>query len=215
MKLNNIIDDTTSLTSYISSHSSISSGHGCRICTEPVDNEIKFCKCSGYVAIVHKECLLKWLSISNKDHCEICNYKFNLKIIKKVIWTNVFFISIFILGTILAYLYTYLNTHNNDTSIYILTGITIIILIVSAINNNKHLFLNKIIDINEYNSEHHYEDNENLLIQEITDNSDNNSDNNLNFHPLIITDDQYIAASQTNTNNTEPTEPTETDRLLE
>ena len=210
MKQNNLIDDNTSLNSHISSHSSISSGHGCRICTEPVDHEIKFCKCSGYVAIVHKECLLKWLSMSNKDHCEICHYKFNLKITQNLIWSNVFFMSIFIFGTIFAYLYTYLNTHNNDTSIYILSGMTIIILIVSAINNNKYLFLNKIIDINEY-TENDYQDNENSLPAEITDNLDSNSDNNLNFHPLIITDEHYIPVSQTNNNTT----PTESDRLLE
>jgi len=215
MKQNNFIDDNTSLNSYISDlcdNSSISSEYGCRICTEPVDNEMNFCKCSGYVAIVHKECLLKWLYISKKDHCEICNYKFNLKITQTFIWTNIFFISIFILGTIFAYLYTYLNTQNNDTSIYLLSGLTIILLIVSAINNNKHLFINRIIDINEYNSENDYENNENSLTEEITDNLDNNSDNNLNFHPLIITDERYIPVSQTNTSNLVPTE---SDRLLE
>jgi hypothetical protein len=215
MKQHNFIDDNTSINSYISDlceNSSISSEYGCRICTEPVDNKMKFCKCLGYVAIVHKECLIKWLSISKKDHCEICNYKFNLKITQKFILTNLFFIIIFILGTIFAYLYTYLNTQNNDPHINLLSGSTIILLIVLAINNNKHLFIKKTIDINEDNSENDYENNENLLTEEITDNLDNNSDNNLNFHPLIITDDRYIPISQTNTSNLAPTE---SDRLLE
>ena len=95
-----------------------------------IENEMYFCKCSGYVAIIHKECLLKWLSMI-KTQCEICNHKFDLHISKQYIWTNVLLMSIFILVTITAYLYTFLFTKNNDVSIYILSALTTVLLIVS------------------------------------------------------------------------------------
>ena len=46
----------------------------CRICLEPGGQT--FCRCKGTAGNVHQECLLKWLEVSRRDHCEICNYTF-------------------------------------------------------------------------------------------------------------------------------------------
>ena len=207
MKLNTLLEDNTSVNSYSSINTeqdnlSISSGHGCRICTEPVENEMYFCKCSGYVAIIHKECLLKWLSMSNKTQCEICNHKFDLHISKQYIWTNVLLMSIFILVTITAYLYTFLFTKNNDVSIYILSALTTVLLIVSAIRNNKKLFIKKIIDVDEYYEQTQFKENIS---------SCNQRDLHLNFHPLIINENQNLSINNTLSEE----ETTESDRLLE
>lgn len=64
-----------------SSPSSTSSQLNCRICLMSVEPQhIKnYCLCSGSTGVYHKSCQLKWLVISNKDKCEVCNYAFNLK----------------------------------------------------------------------------------------------------------------------------------------
>ena len=40
---------------------------------------IKPCLCKGTTAFVHKECLLKWLDVSNSKKCEICHFEFRYK----------------------------------------------------------------------------------------------------------------------------------------
>ena len=64
-----------------SSPSSTGSQLNCRICLMPVEPQhIKnYCLCSGSTGVYHKSCQLKWLVISNKEHCEVCKYKFNFK----------------------------------------------------------------------------------------------------------------------------------------
>lgn len=64
-----------------SSPSSTGSQLNCRICLMPVESQhIKnYCLCSGSIGIYHKNCQLKWLVLSNKEECEVCNYKFNFK----------------------------------------------------------------------------------------------------------------------------------------
>lgn len=47
----------------------------CRICLEEGDL-IQPCNCMGTTAYVHEDCLVKWLSISNRTECEICRYKY-------------------------------------------------------------------------------------------------------------------------------------------
>lgn len=56
-----------------------SSGSVCRICHEEDSSEnlISPCECTGTSGLVHKNCLEKWLSASNKTECEICKYQFN------------------------------------------------------------------------------------------------------------------------------------------
>ena len=209
MKLNKLLEDNSSISSdnLDEDNSSISSGHGCRICTEPVEDEMNFCRCTGYTAIVHKECLLKWLLISNKTQCEICNQKFNLHVSKEYIWRNILCMSAFILVTTSAYLYTFLFTKNNDVSIYILSGLTTVLLVVSAVRNNKQLFLKTIIDIEEY-----YEqiESDNSSINCRNSVSEDQQDLHLNFHPLILNE-----SINNSPQSRLVSDPSERDRLLE
>ncbi|KAF2803294.1 uncharacterized protein BDZ99DRAFT_576204 [Mytilinidion resinicola] len=51
----------------------------CRICRgEGTPDEPLFypCKCSGSIKFVHQECLMEWLSHSQKKHCELCKTPF-------------------------------------------------------------------------------------------------------------------------------------------
>lgn len=51
----------------------------CRICRgEGTPNEPLFypCKCSGSIKYVHQDCLMEWLSHSQKKHCELCKTPF-------------------------------------------------------------------------------------------------------------------------------------------
>ncbi|GAP89800.1 putative E3 ubiquitin-protein ligase MARCH6 [Rosellinia necatrix] len=51
----------------------------CRICRgEATDTEPLFfpCKCSGSIKYVHQDCLMEWLSHSQKKHCELCKTAF-------------------------------------------------------------------------------------------------------------------------------------------
>ncbi|KAL1890402.1 hypothetical protein Sste5346_008229 [Sporothrix stenoceras] len=51
----------------------------CRICrSEGTPQEPLFypCKCSGSIKYVHQDCLMEWLSHSQKKHCELCKTSF-------------------------------------------------------------------------------------------------------------------------------------------
>jgi E3 ubiquitin-protein ligase MARCH6 len=51
----------------------------CRICRgEAAEQEPLFypCKCSGSIKFVHQDCLMEWLSHSQKKHCELCKTPF-------------------------------------------------------------------------------------------------------------------------------------------
>ncbi len=51
----------------------------CRICRgEATETEPLFypCKCSGSIKYVHQECLMEWLSHSQKKYCELCKTSF-------------------------------------------------------------------------------------------------------------------------------------------
>ncbi|PSK42549.1 ERAD-associated E3 ubiquitin-protein ligase doa10 [Elsinoe australis] len=51
----------------------------CRICrSEGTPEEPLFhpCKCSGSIKHVHQDCLMEWLSHTNKKHCELCKTSF-------------------------------------------------------------------------------------------------------------------------------------------
>jgi len=54
-------------------------GDTCRICrSEGTPSEPLFypCKCSGSIKFVHQDCLMEWLSHSNKKYCELCKTPF-------------------------------------------------------------------------------------------------------------------------------------------
>ncbi|PNS17912.1 ERAD-associated E3 ubiquitin-protein ligase doa10 [Sphaceloma murrayae] len=54
-------------------------GDTCRICrSEGTPEEPLFhpCKCSGSIKHVHQDCLMEWLSHTNKKHCELCKTSF-------------------------------------------------------------------------------------------------------------------------------------------
>lgn len=51
----------------------------CRICrgeSTPTEPLFYPCKCSGSIKYVHQECLMEWLSHSQKKHCELCKTPF-------------------------------------------------------------------------------------------------------------------------------------------
>src|SRR6201996_406228 len=51
----------------------------CRICRgEGTSDEPLFypCKCSGSIKFVHQDCLMEWLSHSQKKYCELCKTPF-------------------------------------------------------------------------------------------------------------------------------------------
>ncbi|KAF2485130.1 hypothetical protein BDY17DRAFT_97138 [Neohortaea acidophila] len=51
----------------------------CRICRSEgsLDEPLFYpCKCSGSIKFVHQDCLMEWLSHSNKKHCELCKTPF-------------------------------------------------------------------------------------------------------------------------------------------
>ncbi len=49
----------------------------CRICLEEGDL-IQPCNCTGTTAYVHEECLMKWLTISDRRDCEICKFEYEI-----------------------------------------------------------------------------------------------------------------------------------------
>lgn len=54
----------------------------CRICysNENKTTLANWCKCSGTIGLIHKSCLHRWLSQSNRKKCEICKYDFRFEI---------------------------------------------------------------------------------------------------------------------------------------
>ncbi|RKF73343.1 ERAD-associated E3 ubiquitin-protein ligase doa10 [Golovinomyces cichoracearum] len=53
----------------------------CRICRGeggPSESLFHPCKCSGSIKYVHQDCLIEWLSHSQKKHCELCKTAFRI-----------------------------------------------------------------------------------------------------------------------------------------
>lgn len=54
-------------------------GDYCRICRGEAADELPLfypCKCSGSIKFVHQDCLMEWLSHSQKKYCELCKTPF-------------------------------------------------------------------------------------------------------------------------------------------
>ncbi|CAG7731407.1 unnamed protein product [Allacma fusca] len=52
----------------------------CRICHDGDTSEalVAPCRCTGTVALIHTSCLEHWLTTSNSDKCEICNFSYKI-----------------------------------------------------------------------------------------------------------------------------------------
>ncbi len=57
----------------------------CRICYDNCYISYNYCKCSGSIANIHRNCLIKWITSKNSDTCEICHSKFNIFYLRKYI----------------------------------------------------------------------------------------------------------------------------------
>jgi len=70
-----------SIQNSILSSTQITSAVLCRICYNGDGKEhlLQPCDCSGTMGLIHKTCLEKWLSQSNKNQCEICNFNYDVK----------------------------------------------------------------------------------------------------------------------------------------
>lgn len=60
----------------------------CRICQDVEDTGemLSPCLCSGTLAMVHRECLVHWLTVSRTAHCEICHHPFKLESLSFFQW---------------------------------------------------------------------------------------------------------------------------------
>lgn len=52
----------------------------CKICVDNRDEALfEPCRCSGTMGVIHQSCLIKWLALSGRGHCEICGYRYLTK----------------------------------------------------------------------------------------------------------------------------------------
>lgn len=75
-----VMNDPTLDTRLTSSEQGKEESDSCRICRgEGSKEEPLFypCKCSGSIKFVHQNCLMEWLSHSQKKHCELCKTSFH------------------------------------------------------------------------------------------------------------------------------------------
>lgn len=54
----------------------------CRICYEP-DRLVHICKCDGTMKFVHSECIKKWIEISGRTTCELCDATYRVNVHSK------------------------------------------------------------------------------------------------------------------------------------
>ncbi|KAK2797933.1 hypothetical protein FQN50_009029 [Emmonsiellopsis sp. PD_5] len=74
-----IMNDPAFTTNSAGKRRSVDEPDTCRICRgEGSEEEQLFypCKCSGSIKFVHQECLMQWLSHSQKKYCELCKTPF-------------------------------------------------------------------------------------------------------------------------------------------
>ncbi|KAM0281429.1 hypothetical protein ACHAQH_003552 [Verticillium albo-atrum] len=79
----------------------------CRICRgEATPDEPLFypCKCSGSIKYVHQDCLMEWLSHSQKKHCELCKTPFRFTKLYSPKMPNTLPVHVFI-GHVAKYLF--------------------------------------------------------------------------------------------------------------
>ncbi|OAX79913.1 hypothetical protein ACJ72_05763 [Emergomyces africanus] len=74
-----IMNDPAFATNTPANRRSVDESDTCRICRgEGTEEEQLFypCKCSGSIKFVHQDCLMQWLSHSQKKYCELCKTPF-------------------------------------------------------------------------------------------------------------------------------------------
>jgi len=74
-----VMNDPTFDNNSVGENTSAEDADTCRICRgEGSKEEPLFypCKCSGSIKFVHQNCLMEWLSHSQKKHCELCKIPF-------------------------------------------------------------------------------------------------------------------------------------------
>ncbi|ODH46265.1 hypothetical protein GX48_07637 [Paracoccidioides brasiliensis] len=77
--LPDIMNDPAFATNAPGKRKSLDEPDTCRICRgEGTEEEQLFypCKCSGSIKFVHQDCLMQWLSHSQKKYCELCKTQF-------------------------------------------------------------------------------------------------------------------------------------------
>ncbi|KAE9417305.1 hypothetical protein Angca_002719, partial [Angiostrongylus cantonensis] len=59
-----------------SNQSSSIERRACRICQSESGEMVRPCGCTGTMGDIHEMCLSRWVAMSNKDQCEICQEKY-------------------------------------------------------------------------------------------------------------------------------------------
>ncbi|KAK6731887.1 hypothetical protein RB195_008004 [Necator americanus] len=59
-----------------SENSSSVERRACRICQSESGEMVRPCACAGTMGDIHEVCLSRWVAMSNKDQCEICQEKY-------------------------------------------------------------------------------------------------------------------------------------------
>ncbi|RCN38691.1 zinc finger, C3HC4 type [Ancylostoma caninum] len=59
-----------------SENSSSIERRACRICQSESGEMVRPCACAGTMGDIHEVCLSRWVAMSNKDQCEICQEKY-------------------------------------------------------------------------------------------------------------------------------------------
>ena len=152
-----IINNSNSIANSINltySPSSNGSNLYCRICLMPVEPcHIKnYCLCSGSTGVYHKSCQLKWLIISNKDKCEVCNYTFNFKKEYGINYKFVFYV-IFTFTIIGVFIFYVIFTFKQQ--IMLIMGLFTSLLIITCFNifRTSEFYKLKKIDLIEIENE--------------------------------------------------------------
>lgn len=119
----------------------------CRICLEPGGQA--FCKCKGSSGLVHHACLKKWLQVSHRETCEICQYKFKMStrpqptctlssgdvLLAETPAANVFMLSIaFLFASIFVCMYFILHEYLSVTISWIIANLVVTL----CAYNNTH-----------------------------------------------------------------------------
>ena len=63
--------------------------NSCKYCLSEIPTMIAPCKCNGSIKYVHRDCINRWISIKNKNSCEICGTTYKTQTRTEINWTHV------------------------------------------------------------------------------------------------------------------------------